>query len=99
MLPVKTKLSTKVSTLPVSLQLTALTIGRESRTRTNISSSRCPLHAQCSRSRGGVDAEKLCPNDRAEMVKDDKVAVNCEFCSSVYEFTPQESEGAAQRQA
>jgi hypothetical protein len=41
-LPVKMKLSTKVSTLPVTLQLTALTIEREweSRTRMNISSSR-----------------------------------------------------------
>ncbi|MEH2506778.1 redox-regulated HSP33 family molecular chaperone [Bradyrhizobium sp. AZCC 1578] len=33
---------------------------------------------------GVVDAEKLAP-------KDDKVVVNCEFCSSVYEFTPQEA--------
>jgi molecular chaperone Hsp33 len=30
-------------------------------------------------------------NDRAEMVKDGKVVVTCEFCSSVYEFTPQEA--------
>jgi molecular chaperone Hsp33 len=29
--------------------------------------------------------------DRAEMVKDGKVAVTCEFCSSVYEFTPEEA--------
>src|SRR5438309_1193803 len=29
--------------------------------------------------------------DRAEMVKDGKVVVTCEFCSSVYEFTPQEA--------
>jgi len=25
------------------------------------------------------------------MVKDGKVVVTCEFCSSVYEFTPQEA--------
>ena len=31
------------------------------------------------------------PDDRAAMVKDDKVVVTCEFCSSVYEFTPQEA--------
>jgi molecular chaperone Hsp33 len=29
--------------------------------------------------------------DRADMVKDGKVVVTCEFCSSVYEFTPQEA--------
>jgi molecular chaperone Hsp33 len=34
--------------------------------------------------------ESVAPKDRAEMVRDDKVVVNCEFCSSVYEFTPQE---------
>jgi hypothetical protein len=41
-LPVKMKLSTKVSILPVTLQLTALTMEREweSRTRMNIGSSR-----------------------------------------------------------
>jgi molecular chaperone Hsp33 len=31
------------------------------------------------------------PTDRAEMVKDGKVVVTCEFCSTVYEFTPQEA--------
>jgi len=31
------------------------------------------------------------PKDRAEMVKDNKVVVTCEFCSSVYEFTPEEA--------
>jgi molecular chaperone Hsp33 len=31
------------------------------------------------------------PKDRADMVKDGKVVVTCEFCSSVYEFTPQEA--------
>jgi molecular chaperone Hsp33 len=32
------------------------------------------------------------PNERADMVKDGKVVVTCEFCSSVYEFTPEEAE-------
>jgi molecular chaperone Hsp33 len=31
------------------------------------------------------------PQDRADMVKDGKVVVTCEFCSSIYEFTPQEA--------
>ena len=31
------------------------------------------------------------PQDRADMVKDGKVVVTCEFCSSVYEFTPDEA--------
>jgi molecular chaperone Hsp33 len=31
------------------------------------------------------------PQDRADMVKDDKVVVTCEFCSSVYEFTRAEA--------
>lgn len=52
-----------------------------------------PLRAQCSCSRDAVSAmlKSFAPNDRAEMVKDGKVVVTCEFCSSVYEFTPQEA--------
>ncbi len=58
------------------------------------------LHAQCSCSREAVSAmlKSFDPNDRAEMVKDGKVVVTCEFCSSVYEFTPKEAgvdEGSA----
>src|SRR3981081_4379873 len=51
------------------------------------------LSAQCSCSREAVSAmlKSFAPKDRAEMVKDGKVAVTCEFCSSVYEFTPQEA--------
>jgi redox-regulated HSP33 family molecular chaperone len=94
MLPVKTKLSTKVSTLPVPLQLTALTIGREweSRARMNISLA-LSLRAQCSCSRDAVSSmlKSFAAKDRAEMVKDGKVVVTCEFCSSIYEFTPQEA--------
>jgi molecular chaperone Hsp33 len=52
-----------------------------------------PLRAQCSCSRDAVAAmlASFAPNDRADMVKDGKVVVTCEFCSSVYQFTPQEA--------
>jgi molecular chaperone Hsp33 len=52
-----------------------------------------PLQAKCSCSRGAVSSmlKSFDPKDRAEMVKDGKVVVTCEFCSSVYEFTPQEA--------
>jgi molecular chaperone Hsp33 len=52
-----------------------------------------PLRAQCSCSRDAVSAmlQSFASNDRAEMVKDGKVVVTCEFCSSVYQFTPQEA--------
>src|ERR1700742_3254711 len=52
-----------------------------------------PLRAQCSCSRDAVSSmlKSFTPKDRADMVKDGKVAVTCEFCSSVYEFTPQEA--------
>lgn len=52
-----------------------------------------PLRAQCSCSRDAVSSmlNSFAPKDRADMVKDGKVVVTCEFCSSVYEFTPQEA--------
>jgi len=52
-----------------------------------------PLQAKCSCSRDAVSdmLKSFAPQDRADMVKDDKVVVTCEFCSSVYEFTPQEA--------
>jgi molecular chaperone Hsp33 len=51
------------------------------------------LRAQCSCSRDAVSSmlKSFAPNDRAEMVKDGKVVVTCEFCSSVYQFTPLEA--------
>src|SRR5712671_5561516 len=51
-----------------------------------------PLRAQCSCSREAVSAmlKSFAPQDRADMVKDGKVVVTCEFCSSMYEFTPEE---------
>jgi molecular chaperone Hsp33 len=51
------------------------------------------LRAQCSCSRDAVSAmlQSFAPEDRAGMVKDGKVVVTCEFCSSVYQFTPQEA--------
>ena len=52
-----------------------------------------PLQAKCSCSRDAVSAmlKSFAPKDRADMVKDDKVVVTCEFCSSVYQFTPHEA--------
>jgi molecular chaperone Hsp33 len=52
-----------------------------------------PLQAKCSCSRDAVSAmlKSFAPQDRADMVKDDKVVVTCEFCSSVYQFTPHEA--------
>jgi molecular chaperone Hsp33 len=52
-----------------------------------------PLQARCSCSREAVSSmlKSFDPKDRAEMVKDGKVVVTCEFCSSVYEFTPAEA--------
>jgi hypothetical protein len=59
-LPVKMKLSTKVSILPVTLQLTALTIERkwESRTRVNIGSSRFRRRHKISRPTGNELCQK-----------------------------------------
>lgn len=52
-----------------------------------------PLRAQCSCSRDAVSSmlKSFAPQDRADMVKDGKVVVTCEFCSSVYQFTPHEA--------
>jgi len=51
------------------------------------------LRAQCSCSREAVASmlASFAPKDRADMVKDGKVVVTCEFCSSVYQFTPKEA--------
>ncbi|WFU40611.1 Hsp33 family molecular chaperone [Bradyrhizobium sp. CB82] len=51
------------------------------------------LKAECSCSRDAVASmlKSFSPDDRAAMVKDDKVVVTCEFCSSVYQFTPHEA--------
>src|SRR3569623_2152378 len=51
------------------------------------------LKAQCSCSRDAVAAmlKSFTPDDRSAMVKDNKVVVTCEFCSSVYQFTPHEA--------
>jgi molecular chaperone Hsp33 len=52
-----------------------------------------PMRAQCSCSRDAVSGmlQSFAEKDRADMVKDGKVVVTCEFCSSVYEFTPDEA--------
>jgi molecular chaperone Hsp33 len=58
------------------------------------------LSAQCSCSRDAVASmlKSFAAKDRAEMVKDGKVVVTCEFCSSVYQFTPHQA-GVEDRQA
>jgi molecular chaperone Hsp33 len=52
-----------------------------------------PLRAQCSCSRQAVSSmlKSFSPQDRTDMVKDGEVVVTCEFCSSVYQFTPHEA--------
>ena len=52
-----------------------------------------PLHAKCSCSRDAVASmlKSFAQQERADMVKDGKVSVTCEFCSTVYDFTPQEA--------
>jgi molecular chaperone Hsp33 len=56
-----------------------------------------PVRAQCSCSRHAVAAmlANFSPEDRAGMVENGKVVVTCEFCSSVYEFTPAEADAGA----
>ena len=52
-----------------------------------------PLGAKCSCSRDAVASmlKSFAPKDRADMVEDGRVKVTCEFCSSTYEFTPDEA--------
>lgn len=51
------------------------------------------LQASCSCSRHAVASmlNSFDQADRAQMVENGKVVVTCEFCSTVYEFTPQEA--------
>ncbi len=51
-----------------------------------------PVQAQCSCSRDAVSSmlASFAKEDRVDMVKDDKIVVTCEFCSSVYEFDPKD---------
>jgi molecular chaperone Hsp33 len=53
----------------------------------------CSRRCRCARNAPAraMRLKSFAPKDRAEMVKDDKVVVTCEFCSSVYEFTPHEA--------
>lgn len=52
-----------------------------------------PVRASCTCSRDAVAGmlASFEPQDRADMVEDGKVVVTCEFCSSSYEFTPEEA--------
>jgi molecular chaperone Hsp33 len=51
-----------------------------------------PVRAQCTCSREAVEAmlKSFSQDDRDHMVKDGKIEVTCEFCSSTYEFQPEE---------
>ena len=51
------------------------------------------LGAKCSCSRDAVASmlKSFAPDDRADMVEDGRVKVTCEFCSTTYEFTPEEA--------
>ncbi len=52
-----------------------------------------PVNAKCTCSREAVSGmlSSFSAQDRADMVENGKVVVTCEFCSSTYEFTPQEA--------
>jgi len=52
-----------------------------------------PINAKCSCSRDAVASmlASFSSDDRASMVEDGKVVVTCEFCSSVYQFSPEEA--------
>lgn len=54
-----------------------------------------PLRAECSCSREAVAGmlASFSEDDRADMIKDGWIEVTCEFCSSVYTFTPEEAAG------
>ncbi len=49
-------------------------------------------HCSCSRDRVFDMLKSFTPEDRADMVKDGKIVVTCEFCGRVYPFEPGEVE-------
>ncbi len=51
-----------------------------------------PVNAQCSCSRDSVEAmlKSFPQEDRDDMVENGRITVTCEFCSSSYEFAPQD---------
>lgn len=49
-------------------------------------------HCSCSRERVHDMLKSFTPEDRADMVKDGKITVTCEFCGRVYPFEPDEVE-------
>jgi molecular chaperone Hsp33 len=51
-----------------------------------------PLEAKCTCSREGVAAmlNSFSQDDRNHMVENGRISVTCEFCSSTYDFQPQE---------
>jgi molecular chaperone Hsp33 len=51
-------------------------------------------HCTCSRERIGEVLKRFSPEDRADMLENGEITVTCEFCSTVYRFTPAEAEAA-----
>ncbi len=57
-----------------------------------------PIRAKCSCSREAVASmlASFPAQDRADMVKDGRIVVTCEFCNSVYEFSAEEAGAEAE---
>jgi molecular chaperone Hsp33 len=51
-------------------------------------------HCTCSRERIGEVLKRFSAEDRADMLENGVITVTCEFCSTVYRFTPEEASGA-----
>ncbi|MFL5260087.1 MAG: Hsp33 family molecular chaperone HslO, partial [Hyphomicrobiales bacterium] len=51
-------------------------------------------HCTCSRERIGEVLKGFSAEDRADMLENGIITVTCEFCSTVYHFTPEEAEAA-----
>lgn len=50
-------------------------------------------HCTCSHERVGEMLANFSAEERADMVKDGRIGVTCEFCSSHYDFSPEEVSG------
>lgn len=60
-----------------------------------------PVQAQCTCSRESVEAmlKNFSQDDRDHMVKDGKISVTCEFCSTQYDFKPEDVDANGDVQA
>lgn len=50
-------------------------------------------HCTCSRERVGEMLKNFSAQERADMIENGRIGVTCEFCSSHYDFTPDEAAG------